>query len=178
MATTRDSYALSRWNATKWGTHVDGPLPCRGIESCRYRYCEDEPACVPSPGSPCSFEQAYSQAHEEGFRRQWGYVATATCVDFEELVAESTTIALQRVRIATRSNRAWTLTDGNGGLADKAYKELELCERYHTTMSNRWSILLGKLQQASTEMTERWDRLYKAAYGIERPPGRAVHLFA
>jgi hypothetical protein len=147
-------------------------MPCPGIETCRYQHCADAGAPPSSPGYPCSFEVAYAAAHEKAFRAQWSYVEDACCVDFESLVIESTVIALQRLRIATRANRAWMLTDQDGDLTAKAHDEIRLTTRYAIALGNLWFSLLGQLYQAADEISDRYDRLYKIAYGFDRPPGR------
>ena len=162
------AYALSRWNATKWGTHVGGFLPCPGIETCRYKHCLDAGFAPSSPGCPCSFEVVYAAAHEKAFRAQWSYVADARCVDFKSLVTESTVIALQRLRIAARANAAWALTDGTGGLAPEAHREIELTTRYAVTLGHRWFSLLGELYQAAGEIAAYHDHLYMKLCGVKR----------
>jgi len=155
----------------KSGIHVDGIMPCPGIETCLYQHCVDAGAPPSSPGYPCSFEIAYANTHEVSFRSQWSYVADARCADFEALVTESTTIALQRLRIAARANAAWALTDGKGGLAPKAHKEIELTTRYAITLGNRWLTLQEKLSYAAEEVRAQLEDRYWRQKALTSPIG-------
>ena len=169
MTKTAHSYALSRHNATSWGTHVVGPRPCRGIEACRYRYCAEAGLPCSPPGTPCRIEQTYADSFAASFREQWSCVERSDSIDLEEIVTEATTLTLQRFRIASRSNAAWQLTDESGDLRTEAYHEMELTYRYAITLGNRWLALLRRLTSTVQEMSDRANRLHRKYYGFERP---------
>jgi hypothetical protein len=135
MAKTPESYRLSRFNAVKYGTSVVGPIPCRGV-ACRYRWCDRADMTLPPPGDPCPFEVAYLQLHRRSFVATYRRAPIAASNgELEALAQQDAILALQRMRVSFRSNRAWDLADPDA-LTKDAIHEMDLCDRYFTSLLN------------------------------------------
>ncbi|HEY3317206.1 MAG TPA: hypothetical protein VGK50_02115 [Coriobacteriia bacterium] len=172
MSKSAESYALTRFNAMRWGTAVDGPRHCPGCDRCRYRWCEAENAAPGQRGNLCWWETAYAQMYADCFSEQYGYLVRADSIeDFTALARRAAVLALNRLRVTTRSNAAWELRDVDGKLSNRAFKEFDICDRYYIAAINGEKEIMRRLDEAHDELVADVERRRAHSRMLSRPVG-------
>ena len=146
-----DSYLVSRTNAVKWGTWIDGPIPCVGRDRCTYK--ED---CVrqyphmtlPPPGTLCLPELLSAHEAYRTLRKQWLPLVDHLHTELDELIARTVSIVLRRTRTMTRQNRAWEYMTDDPDDLELAEHEFDLTSRYLTAISHEYDDVLAEIDAA------------------------------
>ena len=167
MAKSTESYAVSRTNAVKYGIHIDGCVPCRGIDRCVYREgcpAHERGLQLPEPGAACPVEASYATVVASSLRETWrsldGYVDSG----LESLVHDAVVAILQRERVRRRQAAAWDLAEQEEW--DSFLAEYALCDRYYAAALNRWATILERVERAREKRQyDRW-RLQQYRLGL------------
>lgn len=163
-ASAPGSYAVTRYNATKWATTVSGPMPCLGSR-CRYRYCDSYRISEATPGWPCPWETWYAVLLARNFRDEHGHLERFV-EDFDGLCAELVDVLLQRQRNAMRTNAAILRLCDDHRINATVNAELVLTGRYDAALMNRLQAVMSQLVAASDRLVAYDQQLKLAARGM------------